>query len=199
MHNPPTRIKMMKISKPSVFTQLNQANDYRSWKKKDATPEKKTMNPASVAEFPDLVKPTQKKTVFEGVSLANRLKEAIAAEEEAAIQKRLKKGETPETIFREMCVSLPLKGNGSRPTETFEVPAWVTEEFNPVILPRFKPKSMTQLSEERRWKRLGVNPNDLYVYDNPTEDEDDKVSVPSMPETFETFANEDAEEDLTME
>lgn len=176
---------MYKPSKPSVFSQMNKANPkvdsggYRSWKQKDQTPEKKELNPASFTEFPDLVKSAPKKTVFEGTSLASKLKEVIAAEEEAAIQKRLKKGDTPEQILREMCVSLPLKRT-TKSRETIEIPWWVTDDTAPIVLPPFKPKSLQQVAQERRLKRLGVNPRHIYLYDESEEDVDDAVSLPSL-------------------
>jgi hypothetical protein len=196
---------MYKASKPSVFSQMNKANmkvdsgNYRSWKQKDpATGEQKAMNPASFTEFPDLVKSAPKKTVFEGASLASKLKEVIAAEEEAAIQKRLKKGETPDQILREMCVVLPLTGSKqySQPTE---VPWWVTDESKPTILPPFKPKSLAQMTEERRWKRLGVNPRNLSLYDEPSDDKDDVVSLPSISDQMDEPDEEEfQQEDLAL-
>jgi hypothetical protein len=190
---------MYKTNKPSVFSQMNKSvvkvdsGGYKSWKQKDPTTgEQKPMNPASFSEFPDLVKSAPKKTVFEGTSLASKLKEVIAAEEEAAIQKRLKKGDTPEMIFREMCVSLPLKG-ASKSTQPFEVPWWVMDDTKPTILPPFKQRSVEQLNEERRWKRLGINPRDVYLYDEQeANEEDDVVSLPSAHE-------EEPEEDAQQE
>lgn len=141
----------------------------------------------SFTEFPDLVKDGTKKTVFEGTSLANKLKDAIAAEEEAAIQKRLKKGDTPETILREMCTVLPLKG-ARRSSEPMEIPWWVTDESMPIIFPSFKHKSLAQLAQERRWKRLGVNPREIYLDDTADKEEDDTVSLPSdVPSDNEDF------------
>jgi hypothetical protein len=171
--------------KPSVFSQMNKANyaksdsgGYRAWKQKEEEVKKeKGINSASFTEFPDLVQPVTKKTVFEGASLAMKLKEAIAAEEEEAIQKRLKKGITPETILREMCVSLPIKGLRVS-TEPLEVPSWVTDNTKPFIMRPFRPKSMKQLAEERRWRRLGINPHELMLEDE-TGYEDDKISLPS--------------------
>ncbi len=178
---------------------MNKANDYRTWKQKDKAVEK-TLNPASTDDFPDLVKDVTKKSVFEGTSLANRLKEAIAAEEEAAIQRRWKKGDTPEQILREQCMTLPLKGNKSY-AQILEVPEWVTDDSKPFVMPPFRPKSHSQIMQERRWRRLGINPNDLYLYDIDKRDdfEDDKVSVPSIPENFEEFVAEEGEQDIAME
>lgn len=177
---------------------MNKANDYRTWKQKDTTVEK-TLNPASMTEFPDLVKGSQKKTVFEGTSLANKLKEAIAAEEEAAIQRRLKKGVTPEEILREQCVCLPLKGNKNY-THILEVPDWVTDDIKPIIIPPFRHKTMAQLAEERRWRRLGITPKDLRLYDNgDTDEEDDRISIPSVHEMNEEFPGEGDEQDIVME
>jgi hypothetical protein len=175
--------------KPSVFSQMNKANvprsdsgGYRAWKQKDQEA-KKELNPASFTEFPDLVKAAPKKSVFEGASLATKLKEAIAAEEEEVLQKRLKKGVTPETILREMCVTLPLK-NYKRPTsEPLEIPAWVTDNTTPFVMPPFRPKTIKQLADERRWRRLGINPLEVNLDDNHDEtqydSDDEKVSLPS--------------------
>ena len=174
-------------AKPSPFSQMNKAMKpsdsagYRSWKQKEQAPVKeKPLNPASFTEFPDLVKSAPKKSVFEGASLAAKLKEAIAAEEEEAIQKRLKKGTTPEMLLREMCVVLPLKKSTSAPpSDEFVAPSWVTEEYKPTILPRFRPRSHRQMMEEMRWKRLGINPNNLYLNDDLEEEEmEDAVSLP---------------------
>ena len=164
--------------------------EYRAWKnQQSASKTEKELNPASFTEFPDLVKSAPKKTVFDGTSLATKLKEAIAAEEEEAIQKRLKKGVTPETILRELCVSLPLKGYKA-PTEPLEVPSWVTDNTKPFIMPSFRPKSMKQMAEERRWRRLGINPFELSLNDTAQED-DDRVSLPSIHNEVELYDSED--------
>jgi hypothetical protein len=187
-HRPFYTSNMYKPSKPSVFSQMNKpparvdSGGYRSWKQKDQVPEKKELNPASFTEFPDLVKAAPKKTVFEGTSLASKLKEVIAAEEEAAIQKRLKKGETPDQILREMCVVLPLKGRTNASQQPLEIPWWVTDESKLIVIPPFRHKSLVQISNERRLKRLGVNPRDIYVFDEPQDDMDDTVSLPSLSE-----------------
>ena len=184
------------MNKPPVRVD---SGGYRSWKQKDPTTgEKKEMNPASFTEFPDLVKGAPKKTVFEGTSLASKLKEVIAAEEEAAIQKRLKKGETPEQILREMCVALPLKSK-TKSTEPIEIPWWVTDETKPIVIPPFRPKSCVQLAEERRLKRLGVNPRELYLYDEPQDDIDDVVSLPSLSDHSMEVDEEDVlQEELAL-
>jgi hypothetical protein len=190
---------MIKTNRPSVFSQMNKANDYRSWKQKEAGIET-TMNPASTLQFPDLVKEVgrnvPKKTVFEGTSLATKLKEAIVAEEEAAVLRRLKKGVTPEQILREQCVSLPLKGKAA--SKVIEVPDWITDDFKPFIMPPFRHKTMAQLTEERRWRRLGINPKDLTLYDNNEEEIDDNVSLPSNSDNCEEFY-EDEQEDIVAE
>ena len=185
-------------SKPNPFGNMNRfkaldpdatsAAGYKSWKNKETTaagvPIKKEIKLESTTEFPDLVKDTKKKTVFEGTSLANKLKETIAAEEEAAILKRLKKGDTPEMILREGCVSLPLKDykGPSVSTGPLEVPWWVTDTTKPVLIPPFRPKSIEELSEERRWKRLGINPRDTMLIDEDMYDdyEPDRVSLPAV-------------------
>lgn len=156
-------------------------DSYKSWKNKDAEAKPKEVNLASFNEFPDLVKPVEKKSVFEGTSLAAKLKETIAAAEEAAILKRLKKGDTPEMILREGCVSLPLKNYKQGVPLT--VPDWVTDTSEPIILPAFKHKTLEQLAQERKWKRLGINPNDTMLWDEPEDNnstyQDDKISLPS--------------------
>jgi hypothetical protein len=161
------------------------AAGYKSWKKKETTaagvPIKKEINVESVTEFPDLVKDTKKKTVFEGTSLASKLKETIAAEEEAAILKRLKKGDTPEMILREGCVSLPLKNYKGAPEGPLEVPWWVTDTMVPVFTRPFRHKTLEELAEERRWKRLGVNPlNTMLIDEDMFEYEPDRVSLPPV-------------------
>lgn len=156
---------------------------YRAWKNKDTVPaQKKEPNISSFTEFPDLVKDQKKQTVFEGASLASKLKEVIAAEEEAAILKRLKKGDTPEMILRESCVSLPLKGAQKGSTSEFTAPWWVTDTTAPVILPAFRPKSLEQQAEERLWKRVGIDPSKTFLFDDTQDEEfiDDAVSIPSM-------------------
>lgn len=168
---------MNKANRPS------DSGGYRSWKQKDQPTVEKKLNPASFMEFPDLIKAAPKKSVFEGASLAAKLKDAIAAEEEEAIQKRLKKGTTPETILREMCVVLPLKGVHGTKTE-YEVPSWVTDTSKPIILPPFKLKTLKQLADERRLRRLGINPFDLNLNDE-FQEEDDAVSLPSEAPPFE--------------
>lgn len=152
---------------------------YKAWKNKTEDPKKKELNMASFTEFPDLVKETKKKSAFEGTSLAAKLKETIAAEEEAAILKRLKKGDTPEMILRESCVVLPLKG-GPYPAEPLIVPDWVTDTSKPTIFPPFRHKSLAQVARERQLKRLGINPRDTRLFDEPEfEEPEDTVSMPS--------------------
>lgn len=177
----------------SAFSQMNKANrpsdsgGYRTWKKKeDASSKEKTVNPASFTEFPDLVKSAPKKTIFEGSSLAAKLKEAIAAEEEEAIQKRLKKGITPEMLLREGCVALPLKGHCSS-TEPLTVPEWITDNSVPFVMPSFQPKTMKQYADERRWRRLGINPYQLNLNDSLSmgEEEEDVISLPSEAPLYE--------------
>lgn len=156
-------------------------DSYKAWKNKDEKP--KEVNIASFNEFPDLIKSVEKSasnTVFQGTSLAAKLKETIAAEEEAAILKRLKKGDTPEMILREGCVSLPLKNYKFGTTLT--VPDWVTDTSEPTIFPAFKHKTQEELAQERKWKRLGINPRDTMLWDEPEDDGmyyDDKVSLAS--------------------
>ncbi|NBO60201.1 MAG: hypothetical protein EBU82_04415 [Flavobacteriia bacterium] len=145
-------------------------------------PIKKEIKLESTTEFPDLVKDTKKKTVFEGTSLANKLKESIAAEEEAAILKRLKKGDTPEMILREGCVSLPLKNYKGAPEGPLEVPWWVTDTMVPVFVRPFRHKTLEELADERRWKRLGINPRETMLIDEEMYDdyEPDRVSIPAV-------------------
>ncbi len=178
---------------------------YKSWKNKEVSAEgkkiEKVVNLSSSSDFPDLVKDSKKKTVFEGTSLANKLKETIAAEEEAAILKRLKKGDTPEMIFREGCVSLPLK-NYKGPAVTagpLEVPWWVMDTTEPILIPPFRSKSLQELAEERRWKRLGVSSRDTMLIDEDAFDdyEADKVSLPpvdidTLSDTSSVFGDMDA-------
>ncbi len=183
-------------SKPNPFGNMNRfkaldpdatsAAGYKSWKNKETTaagvPIKKEIKLESTTEFPDLVKDTKKKTVFEGTSLASKLKETIAAEEEAAILKRLKKGDTPEMILREGCVSLPLKNYKGVPEGPLEIPWWVTDTSVPVFVRPFRHKTQEELADERRWKRLGINPRDTMLIDEDMYDdyEPDRVSLPAV-------------------
>lgn len=168
---------------------------YRSWKNKEEP--KKEVNISSFTEFPDLVKDAKKKNAFEGTSLAAKLKQTIAEEEEAAVLKRIKKGETPEMILRESCVSLPLRG-ANKSSEPFVAPWWLTDTSEPIVLPRFKHKTPEELSQERKWKRLGINPNDLMLYDDEghddVEDEDDSVPMP-FPTDFDIGLEDDTQYD----
>lgn len=180
---------MMTQNRPSAFSNMNKpkyvapepAGSYRSWKQKQKEEVKKEVNIASFSDFPDLVQSGPKKTVFEGNSLASKLKEVIAAEEEAAIQKRLKKGETPEMILRESCVILPLKG-GNKSFAPLEVPDWVTDTSNPIVFPPFRHKTLAELADERRWKRLGINPSHTMLHDEEDHEEEyieETLSLPS--------------------
>lgn len=192
----------MDYSKPSAFSNMNNkpkaspwsnpTMDYKAWKNKDEKKEeKKEVNMASFSEFPDLVKTTEKKTVFEGSSLADKLKEVIAAEEQAAMQRRLKKGETPESILREMCVSLPLKrkkldSGDESSAEPMTVPDWVTDISKPILYPPFKHKSYEQLKTERMMRRYGLQPSQTMLYDN----EDTMSDVSSVEMKYDDIESE---------
>jgi len=170
------------------------AGGYKSWKlKKDEI--KKEVNIASFSDFPDLVVSGPKKTIFEGNSLASKLKEVIAAEEEAAIQKRLKKGDTPEMILREGCVVLPLKG-GKKSSEPLEVPYWVTDTTQPILFPPFRPKSFEEVAEERQWRRLGINPFDTMLHDEVDHEEEYIEETLSLPSEFEEEDGFEEEPDM---
>lgn len=163
---------------------------YSAWKKPGGSKEV-PLNMSSFKEFPDLVQTPQAKSVFQGVSLATKLKEAIVAEEEAAVLKRLKKGETPEMLLRECCAVLPCKG--LKGTSEVVVPDWVTET-QPIDSPAsYRHKSLQQLSEERKWKRLGCPPTESA---KAHEDEDDTVS---LPETVGSHSEHEEEENVEME
>jgi len=155
-------------------------------------PEKpKELNPASFTEFPDLVKSTSKPTVFQGMSLASRLKEAIAAEEEAAILKRLKKGETPDQILRESCAVLPCKGLTAVESS---VPDWVTDTQAVVVGPRIRVKSLEDQIQERKWRRLGVTPS-LWMEPPRYDDQEDEPDTVSLPSDTESLHDEEMEEE----
>jgi hypothetical protein len=163
---------------------------YSAWKKPGVSKEV-TLNMTSFKEFPDLIQSPQAKSVFQGVSLATKLKEAIAAEEEAATLKRLKKGETPELLLRECCAVLPCKG--LKDTSGGLVPDWVTET-QPIESPAsYRHKSLQQISEERLWKRLGSPPT------QSTRDQEDEDETISLPETEDTQSEAGEEENLEME
>lgn len=159
---------------------FEQGETYRYWKQKDVKTEPKM---TSFTDFPELTASPQKKTIFEGTSLANKLKEVIAAEEEAAIQKRLRKGDTPETLLRESCIVLPLKSSGKRKvSQDITVPDWVLDTTKPNCFRPFRPKSMEQIAKERYYARLGINPNELNLYDDRSQEEDDDLdSLDSYP------------------
>jgi hypothetical protein len=189
---------MFTQNRPTAFSNMNKpkyvapdmSGGYKSWKKQDVKEVKKEVNISSFSDFPDLVKEAPKKTVFEGNSLANKLKEVIAAEEEAAIQKRLKKGDTPEMILRESCTILPLKTKTKTKTlatDPMEVPWWVTDSTQPILFPAFRPKSLAQLAEERKWRRLGIRPSDVMLHDEPDDEEyiPDTLSIPSSDISME--------------
>lgn len=147
----------------------------------------------SVHDFPELVQSQKKEkpTVFEGISLASKLKEVLAAEEEAAIQKRLKKGDTPEQILREGCVVLPLKSFKKKTSEDLSIPDWVLDHTDPVTFPSFRPKTFQQLQEERYLARLGIHPTQTKLY---SEDEDDNLSVISLPNAEDEENSSEEEE-----
>jgi hypothetical protein len=162
---------------------------YKSWKNKEVTADgkaiKKDVNLSSVTDFPELVKGDMKKSVFEGTSLAAKLKEVIQAEEEAAILKRIKKGETAEDIFRESCAVLPLKTPVLSNPKELVAPWWVMDTTEPIVLPRFNPKTPQQVAEERRYKRYGIHPANTMLFDDSQSEcdmEDDRVSLPSLDE-----------------
>ena len=161
------------------------ASSYRAWKKNETGEDVKI---DSVRDFPSLVQAQKKQSVFEGVSLASKLKDVLAAEEEAAVQKRLKKGDTAEQILRESCVVLPLRSSSKKKTsESLVIPDWVLDHSTPLVLPSFRPKSFPQVQQERYWARLGVDSTQTKLYD--TQD-DDNLSVVSMP-THENHEEED--------
>lgn len=164
---------------------------YRAWKKPTGPEKESRVNVSSFTEFPDLVQVSQTKSVFQGVSLATKLKEAIAAEEEAAVLKRLKKGETPEMLLREACTVLPCKG--LKDTSGGLIPAWVTDTQTVIAPACVKQKSLQQNAEVRKWKRLGC-PETLIAFDS--HDEDDTIS---LPESVETTSEREEEENVEME
>jgi hypothetical protein len=155
-------------------------NAYREWKKKEEVP--KEVNMASFGDFPELVAQGTKKTVFTGTSLASKLKEVIAAEEDAAIMKRLKKNSTQDAI-REGFVVLPLTKNAKNSLNDLELPEWMTDMVESECIPSFKHKSLDQLAKERKWRRYGVNPSKMMLY-NIAEPVymDDQVSLPDISE-----------------
>lgn len=163
-------------------------SSYRAWKQKDKVQEVRI---DSVHDFPQLVS-QQKKTVFEGMSLASKLKEVLAAEEEAAIQKRLKKGETPEQILRESCTILPLKSSSTWTREEIPIPDWVLDHSDPIVFPSFQHKSLQEIQEQQRWARLGINPTQTKLYDL---EQDDNLSVISMPTENQEEDFSDSEEE----
>ena len=166
---------------------------YRAWKQ--AVPDKpKEVNSASFTEFPDLIKATAKPTVFQGMSLAARLKEAIAAEEEAAILKRLKKGDTPEQILRESCVVLPCKGLKAVDSS---VPDWVTDTQSIVVGPMPRVKTLEDQIQERKWRRLGITPS-ISIWSPPDQEEEYEPDTVSLPSDTESLQEEEEEQNLEL-
>jgi len=156
--------------------QESNPNEYRTWKKKEEAP--KEVNMASFSDFPDLIKSDTKKTVFAGTSLATKLKEVIAAEEDAAIMRRLKKNNIQDTI-REGFAILPLSSKSKMTTDDINVPDWMMDGVETECFPSYKHKSLDQIAKERKWKRYGVNPRKVMLYDiEEPEYVDDKVSLP---------------------
>lgn len=180
------------MNKPKYVAQ-QPTDSYKSWKQSKEI--KKEVNIASFSDFPDLVQSAPKKTVFEGNSLASKLKEVIAAEEEAAIQKRLKKGDTPEMILRESCVILPLKGS-KKSLKPLEVPDWVTDTSKPFIFPPFRHKTLAELADERRWKRLGINPSLTMLHDEEDHEEEYIEETLSLPPSDVPSENEMSEPEM---
>lgn len=171
--------------KVAVAVAATAAPAYKSWKNKEVTAEGKVIpkivNISSVTDFPELVKGDVKKSIFEGTSLASKLKDVIAAEEEAAILKRIKKGETPEDIFRESCTVLPLKQKMLDAPKEFVAPWWVTDTTVPLYVPiRISSKTPAQIKQERLYKRYGIQTVSTVLFDD--EDEEDTVSLPPMQE-----------------
>lgn len=168
---------------------------YKSWKNKEVTADgkaiKKEVNISSFSDFPDLVRADPKKTsAFTGTSLAAKLKEVIAAEEEAAILKRIKKGETPEDIFRESCVILPLKGGNPNAEPEFKAPWWVTDTSNPIVMPPFTPRSYEQQKQERFYRRYGINPAQTMLFDAEVDEYayiEEQRQTPILPDDEESL------------
>ena len=173
---------------------------YKSWKNKEITADGKKvvkeLNISSTSDFPDLVmnlSKEPKKNILEGTSLASKLKEVIAAEEEAAIVKRLKKGDTPEMIFREGCQALPLKTKRDVEPKEFIAPWWLTDTTNPIVMPSFRHKSLSELQLERRYRRYGIQANEMMLFDDYEFEpsfEDDKVSLPDSVDNLEAPVEE---------
>lgn len=179
-------------NKPKTSPWSNPTADYRTWKNQEDEPGKKEVNLSSFTDFPDLVKGAEKKSVFEGSSLADRLKEVIAAEEHEAIQRRLKKGETPESLLRDSCTILPYKREAYKPriTEALIAPYWVTDISNPILIPPIKCKSFEDMKKERLYRRYNIYPNSTMLIDHEDteeiEDIDDSISdTVSLPPSDE--------------
>lgn len=126
---------------------------YLTWKKQNEKP--KELNMASFSDFPDLgsspvAAKEAKSGVFAKVSLVDKLKQTIAAEEEEIKRRRLEDHDKEERWLRKNCVALPCKGLKA----TEKDPGCPTEfhfrddVYIPVSL--FKPKTQEEYSYMRK-------------------------------------------------
>lgn len=126
---------------------------YRAWKKEteEIKIKNKVVDVNSTEDFPDFMGSKEKKShdVFGGISLADKLKETIAAEEEAIRRRRLQDDEKEERWIRENCVSLPCKGLKALPNDPEFKYVYHHKDILPIEMPLFYPKS----KEEYRFIR----------------------------------------------
>ncbi len=133
--------------------QPDPAISYRAWKKEaeDVKIKNKVVDVNSTEDFPDFMGSKEKKSqdIFGGISLADKLKETIAAEEEAMRRRRLQDDEKEEKWIRDNCVALPCKGLKESPKDTEVKYVYHHKGISPIEMPLFYPKS----KEEYRFIR----------------------------------------------
>ncbi len=144
---------------------------YRAWKQDQIKP--KEISLSSESDFPDLVTPQEKSTspdIFGGVSLADKLKQTIAAEEEAIRRRRLQDDEKEGRWIREHCVALPCKGLKAVPRDPAVKHAYHHKGIMPLEMPLFYPKTMEQYQYMRKitvLEQLGADIRDLQEKNEP--------------------------------
>lgn len=117
---------------------------YLAWKKQNEKP--KEINMASFTEFPDLAANPQttkqaKSGVFANVSLVDKLKQTIAAEEEEIKRRRLEDHDKEERWLRKNCVALPCKGLKPSERDPDSAPVYHFKEDVYVPMPLFQIKT----------------------------------------------------------
>lgn len=165
---------------------------YMAWKKQNEKP--KEVNMASFNDFPDLGTPSvakeQKTGVFGHVSLADKLKQTIAAEEEEIKRRRLEDHDKEERWLRKNCVALPCKGLKATEKDPESPTIYHFKDDVYIPMPLFQPKTQEQYSYIRKiavLDAIGANiPQDTIIeipmdfveenYDQETNNEEQLIS-----------------------